>query len=74
LKFEVFEAFPPNEQGPVAELNVHHAGGIDIPMWVSRKDGVLQVTVWGSDGKREWEFPLDELLDGLRRAAEVLSE
>jgi hypothetical protein len=37
MTFEIFKAFPPDHETPIAELWVHHDGVVDIPAQICRE-------------------------------------
>ena len=71
MRFEIFEAYPPDRDGAVAELHFPSGRGIGVPIHVFREQGEVKVVIFAPEGGVAWEFRLAELLDGLQRAAEV---
>lgn len=72
MTFEIFKAFPPDREGPVAELHATSGDEVEVPVQVFRRDDGLHVAIFAANGDIAWEFPLGELLDGLQRAAKVM--
>jgi hypothetical protein len=72
MTFEIFKAYPPERHAAVVELHVASAGSVEIPVQVFRHEGELQVSIFTRDGSVAWEFPLEELMTGLQRAAEAI--
>lgn len=72
MTFEIFKAFPPDRQTAVAELNVRHDGFVDIPAEVYRDQGELRITLFGREGGVAWQYPLNEWLEAIKQAIEVL--
>ncbi len=74
MTIEIFKAFPPGRETAVAELNVRHDGVVDIPAEVYRENGELKITIFRREGGVAWEYPLEEWLDAIHRAAEALKD
>lgn len=74
MSFEFFKAFPPDYDGPVVEVNVRRDGQVEIPAEVRRESGGVRVRLFARSDGLPWNYDLDELLDALRRAAEILDE
>lgn len=72
MSFEIFKAFPPDRESAVAELNVQHDGIVDIPAEVFREGGELRINIFGREGGVAWQYPLEEWLEALQRAVDVL--
>lgn len=74
MTFEISKVFPPDRESAVAELNVRHDGGVDIPADVYRENGELRISIFGREGRVAWEYPLDDWLRAIERAVEVLGD
>ncbi len=72
MTLEIFKAYPPDKEFPIAEINHRHDGVIDIPAEVRRVNGQLWVTIFGRTGGPAWEYPLDEWIEALHNAAKTL--
>jgi hypothetical protein len=72
MTFELFKAYPPDRDSAVAQLHTTSGGEVQIPMEVARERGELRVSIFAADGSVLWDFPLDDVLASLRRAAESL--
>lgn len=74
MTIEIFKAFPPGRETPVAELTVRHDGVVDVPAEVYRESGELKITIFRPEGGAAWEYPLEEWLDAIHRAVETLED
>ncbi len=74
MTFEIFKAFPPDREGPVAELNVRHDGLVDIPAEIRREEGKLRIAIFAQRSGVAWDYPLDEFLVAVQEAVEVLGD
>jgi hypothetical protein len=74
MTFEFFKAFPADRESAVVELNVRTDGRVDIPAEVRREDGQLRIAIFGKEDGIAWDYPLQEWIDALTRAAEILEE
>lgn len=74
MTFQIFKAFPPDQDRPVAELHVTSPEGVEVPMQVFREGADLRVTIFAADGGVAWDFSVTDLIDGLRRAGEALEQ
>lgn len=74
MTFEIFKAFPPDRDGPVAEINVRHEGLVDVPAEVYRENGELRIAIFGREGGVAWNYSLDEWVQAVQRAVEVVGD
>jgi hypothetical protein len=74
MAFEIFKAFPPDREGPVAELNVRHEGLVDIPAEIRREKGELRIALFGRTSGVAWDYPLAEFLEAIQRGVAVLGD
>ncbi len=74
MAFEIFKAFPPDREGPVAELNVRHDGLVDIPVEIRREKGELRIAIFARKSGVAWDYPLAEFLEAVQKAVESLGE
>ena len=74
MTLQIFKAYPPDKEFPIAEINHRHDGGIDIPAEIRRENGQLWITIFGRVGGVAWEYKLDEWIEALHRAARALGE
>jgi hypothetical protein len=74
MTFEIFMAFPPDHETPIAELWVHHDGVVDIPAQICRESDGLKIKIFGREGGVVWEYFLEEWVEGVRRAVKCLGE
>lgn len=74
MTFEIFKAFPPDHETPVAELNVRHDGVVEIPAEICRENEVLKIKIFGREGGVAWEYSLADWVDAVRRAVECLDQ
>jgi hypothetical protein len=74
MTFEFCKAFPPDRESAVVELNVRNDGRVDIPAEVRREEGQLRIAIFGKEEGVAWDYPLQEWIDALTRAAEILEE
>ncbi|MDQ1685959.1 MAG: hypothetical protein QOC82_2696 [Frankiaceae bacterium] len=72
MTFQIFKAFPPDREGPVAELHATSGDEAEIPIQVFREEGNVRARIFDASGGVAWEFELSDLLDGLRQAAKVI--
>jgi hypothetical protein len=72
MAIEIFKAFPPDQDHPIAELQVRHDGIVDIPAEVSGTPGNLKITLFGRNDGVAWKYPLNEFLGAIARAVDVL--
>lgn len=72
MTFEIFKAFPPDRDGPVAELHAHVGDTVEIPIQMYQEKGQLRVSIFTAEGAVAWEFSLVDLIDGLNRAAAAI--
>jgi hypothetical protein len=72
VTFELVKAYPPERDSAVAQLHARSGSGVQIPMEVFRERGGLRVSIFAADGSVLWDFPLEDVLTGLRHAAESL--
>jgi hypothetical protein len=72
VAFEISKVFPPDRESAVVQLTVRHPGAVDIPAEVNRENGELRIAIFGRKDGVAWECPLDEWLEAVRRAVEVL--
>lgn len=77
MPFDIFKAFPSDFDEPVIDLLWPVAGeprsGVEVPMRVYSKDGQLHVLIYAADGSLSFDYPLDDVTDGLERAAASLA-
>lgn len=72
-RFSIFKAFPTDRDDPVVELWMEETPGVtEIPMLVRREAGELRVVIYTRDGSPGWDYPLQDVLEGLNRAVEAL--
>jgi hypothetical protein len=74
MSLEISKGYPPDSEFPIAEINHRHDGVRDIPAEVRRKNGQLRITIFERTGGPAWEYPLDDWIECLQRAAKVLGE
>ena len=74
MTFKIFKGFPPDSEGPIAELNVSHDGVLDIPVEIRRDRGELRITIFSRQDGVAWDYPLGEFLEAVQKAAEVLGD
>ena len=74
MTFEIFKAFPPDRDSPVAELNVRHEGSVDVPAEVYRENDELRIAIFGREGGVAWNYSLDEWEQAVKRAREVVGD
>ena len=72
--FQISKVFPPNRDSPVAELNVHHDGIVDIPAEIYRQDGVLKICLFARAEGVQWEYPLDDFVAAIEEGRAVLGD
>ena len=71
MTFEIFKAFPPQQDGPVAQLFVRHDGVVDVPAEVYRANDGLRITLFAHDGPA-WDYPVDDFIEAVNQAVETL--
>ncbi len=74
MTFELFKAFPPDRDSAVVELNVRSGGQVDIPAEVRREGGQLRIAIFGKQEGTVWDYPLEDWMTALTRAAEILGD
>ena len=74
MNFEIFKAYPPDQDAAVAQVTLRHDGFVDISAEVSRVDGELTITIFGREGGPSWEYPLADWIGAVQRAAEALGD
>lgn len=74
MTIEIFKGFPPDRESPVVELNVCHDGVVDVPAELYREGGVRMIAIFGREGGAAWVYRLDEWVEALHKASEVLGE
>ncbi len=72
VTFKIFKGFPPDSEGPIAELNVNHDGVVDIPAEIRHERGELRIAIFGRKDGFALDYPLDEFLEAIRKAVEIL--
>jgi hypothetical protein len=72
MTFEIFKGYPPDNEFPIAEINDLHDGGAEVPAIVHREGGELRITIYERTGGVAWEYPLDEWIEALHKAAKTL--
>lgn len=72
MPFRIFKSFPPDGDCPLAEMSVVRPDGAENPFVIFRRDGTFMITVYERNGKVAWEYPLDDLLDGISAATQAL--
>jgi hypothetical protein len=73
-RIEIFKTFPPDRESAVVELSISHDGFVDILAEIYRENGQRIIAVFGRPGGTAWVYSLDEWVEALRNAAEVLGE
>jgi hypothetical protein len=72
MTFEVFKGFPPDREGPVAEICFRHDGMVDISAEISRENGNLSIRLFSREGGVAWEYPLADFLAVVREGVDAL--
>jgi len=72
MTFEIFKAFPPDREGPVAEICFRHDGMVDIPAEISRENGNLRIRLFAREGGLAWECPLADFLAVVQKGVDAL--
>ncbi|MFN8053529.1 MAG: hypothetical protein U0Q22_18975 [Acidimicrobiales bacterium] len=72
MTFEIFVAYPPDRESGVAEIHVRDGDTVHIPAEVFFEGDVLRIRMFSRGGSGVWQYPLDEWLSAIRRAAEAL--
>jgi hypothetical protein len=73
MTLEIFKAFPPDSEGPVAQISVHHDGVVDIPAEIRRDNGELRITMFAREGGVAWDYPLADFLAVVHKGVEALA-
>jgi hypothetical protein len=72
MMLEVFKAFPPDSEGPMAQINLRHDGFVDIPAEIRRENGDLIIRLVARAGGAAWEYPLADFLAVVDKAVDAL--
>ena len=73
MNFEIFKAYPPDRDVAMAQITYRHGGFVDISADVSRVEGELTITIFGREGGPSWEYPFEDWVGAVQRAAEALA-
>jgi len=74
MTLEIFKAFPPDSEGPVAQISFRHDGIVDIPAEIRREHGELRITIFAREGGVAWEYPFADFLAILHKGVEALGD
>ena len=74
MTFQVSKGYPPDNEFPIAEISDVRDGGEENPAVVDRENGELRITIYERSGGVAWEYPLDDWIEALQKAARVLGE
>lgn len=74
VTIEIFVAYPPDREGPVAELHVPMGDTVEVPAEVYDEGGQLMVTLFSQADGPAWRYPLSEIRDALDRAAQAIRD
>ena len=72
MTFKISKAYPPDRDAPIAELLVFRDGGVDAPANIYRQNDELRIMIFGAKGDVAWEYPVEEWIDAIKQAIEVL--
>lgn len=72
MVLEIFKVFPPDRDGPVAQITVSHDGVLDIPAEIRRYDGELRIAMFAREGGVAWDYPLADFLAVLHKGVAAL--
>ncbi len=72
MTLEIFKGYPPDNEFPIAEINDLSDGATEIPAVVDRESGELRIKIYERTGGVAWEYPLDEWIEALQKAAKTL--
>ncbi len=72
MSFEIFKTFPPDRESACAEIVVRRNGIMEIHAEVFRVGGELTIRMFPPIGGEVWQYPLDEWMRSVERAAAML--
>lgn len=75
VRFKIFKGFPPDEEGPIAEVVEQvQEGVVNTPAIIRFANGEIEITIYDRAGNVAWEYPLTAFCDALGEARSVLSK
>jgi len=72
VPFEIFKAFPPDDEEPVAQLHHSRDGRVDIPAEIHLANGELRITLFSRDAGPAWDYSVAEFSDAITRAIRAM--
>ncbi len=72
MTLEISKGYPPDNEFPIAEISDVRNGGEDNPAVVDRESGELRIKIYERAGGVAWEYPLEEWIEALQKAAKTL--
>jgi hypothetical protein len=74
VTLQVSKGYPPDHEFPIAEISDVRDGGEENPAVVDRENGELRITIYERSGGVAWQYPLDDWIEAVQKAAKVLDE